>query len=148
VNDGKAESHAEPVANPEEIEGSVRTPPNGGKYHGKGHQLGKNIAEEELELAVQSAPEHKRSDSYLKHGMSDPERVIENFELFVHLFSLFVKQTFTDWTPTARFVGIRSDALVDLFSNVNSFQPSVQCTEVIASNVTVVGVLGTRLPSC
>src|ERR1700687_5459021 len=93
MNNGKTESHAEPVANPVEAEGSGRTPPNGGKYHGKGNQLGENVAEEELEFAVQSAPEHKRSDGYLKHGMCDPERVIENSNFLAHLFSLIAKAT-------------------------------------------------------
>src|ERR1700675_4770329 len=96
MNNGKTESHAECVANPVEIEGGRITVPSRRKYHGKGNQLGENVAEEELEFAVQSAPEHERSNGYLKHGMCDPERVIENPNFLVHLFSLFVKQTLTD----------------------------------------------------
>ena len=83
-----------------------------GKHDGKGDELSENVAEEELELAVQATPDHDRSDSHLEDGMRDPERVIENFNFLVHLLSLVGEATLMVWTRTARFLAIRPDVLV------------------------------------
>ncbi len=74
----------------------------GWEYYGKSDELRENVAKEELELAVQPAPEHDRSDSHLEDGMRDPERVIENFDFLVHLLSLVGKATLNGRTGRPR----------------------------------------------
>ena len=58
------------------------------KYDRKAGELNENVAEEELEFAVQPVPHHERGDSRLKDGMRDPERVIEKSNFLAHVFSV------------------------------------------------------------
>src|ERR1700681_74341 len=93
VNHGKAESHAEGVASPVDIERRRIIVPECREYYGKSHQLRKHVTKKKLEFAVQAVLNHEPSDPDLKDGMRDPERIIENFDFLVHLFSLFGKAT-------------------------------------------------------
>ena len=68
--------------------------------------------------------------------MGDPERVIENSDLFAHLCSLVGKATFTVETATVCDINFKHLCRLGRV-NVSCSQPGVQCTEVIASNVTV-----------
>ena len=55
-----------------------------GEYHREGDHLGEDVAEEELEFAMQSTLNHERSDPHLEHGMCDPETVIKNSDSVAH----------------------------------------------------------------
>jgi hypothetical protein len=54
------------------------------EHHGKGKELGQDIAEEESELTLQPAPNHERNDPCLEQGMRDPETIIKNPDFLTH----------------------------------------------------------------
>ena len=66
VDHGETNSNAEPIADPVEVEQKRIAAPVCGKKHGEGDELNDDVSEEELELAVQPAPEHERSDCHLQ----------------------------------------------------------------------------------
>src|SRR5208283_1438919 len=103
----------------------------GGIDHGEGNHLGEEVAEEELEFAMQPALNHERNDPHLEQGVRHPETVIQNLDSLVHGAACI----------GFRLRGLRTrarssnDAPVRL-SYVNVSHPDVQCTHVIESNVT------------
>src|ERR1700757_1359577 len=146
MNHGKTESHAQTVQKPVEVESRRVMVPHSRKNDGKGNDLSKDVAKEELEFSMQSAPHHDGSDAQLEDRMSHPERIVEKFNFVAHLFRSNASQLYRlNWNggPVVIHSGIPWP-----LNNVSLFQPSVQCTEVIASDVTVVGTQKARLPSC
>jgi hypothetical protein len=85
VNHLKTQHRANRVAEPVKVEKSpiivleIRW-----ENQAEDQDLGHHVGEEELELAVQAAPQHDHCDTRLDHGVRDPKSVIDDPGFLVH----------------------------------------------------------------
>jgi hypothetical protein len=96
MNHRETKGHAERIANPAQIEKGGVAVAERKKHRAKRDYLREHVTKEKFEFPVQASSHHDGSDPHLQDRMSEPERVVENFNSLAHRLP-HLGCSFTDW---------------------------------------------------